>query len=80
MPFAEGQGRVVGKAFTLRFIPMREDLATPESWAKTISTRHAIENMPKGVIAVVDAMGFTDAGIFGDILIARMKKRFSVCA
>jgi len=75
MPFTDGQKRVVGRAFTLRFVPMREDLATPESWAKPISTRHAIENMPEGAIAVVDAMGFTDAGIFGDILVARMKKR-----
>jgi regulator of RNase E activity RraA len=31
--------------------------------------------MPAGCIAVVDAMGVTDAGIFGDILCARMKKR-----
>ena len=75
IPFAKGQERVVGKAFTLRFVPMREDLATPESWTKPISTRHAIENMPEGAIAVVDAMGFTDAGILGDILVARMKKR-----
>ncbi|MFL5409841.1 MAG: hypothetical protein ACJ79D_00595, partial [Myxococcales bacterium] len=34
-----------------------------------------IENMPEGCIAVVDAMGVTHAGIFGDILCARMKKR-----
>src|SRR5258708_13553566 len=31
--------------------------------------------MPEGCIAVVDAMGITDAGIFGDILCARMAKR-----
>jgi regulator of RNase E activity RraA len=31
--------------------------------------------MPAGCIAVVDAMGITDAGIFGDILCARMKVR-----
>jgi regulator of RNase E activity RraA len=31
--------------------------------------------MASGVIAVVGAMGVTDAGIFGDILCARMKKR-----
>src|SRR5208282_6821960 len=30
---------------------------------------------PSGCIAVVDAMGITDAGIFGDILCARMKVR-----
>ena len=39
------------------------------------STRAAIEEMPEGCIAVVDAMGITDAGIFGDILCARINKR-----
>ena len=74
-PLNPGQPRLVGKAFTLRFVPAREDLATPESWSKPISTRGAIEAMPAGVIAVVDAMGVTDAGIFGDILCARMRMR-----
>ena len=67
--------RCVGRAFTLRFVPAREDLATPASWASPISTRAAIEAMPAGCIAVVDAMGTTDAGIFGDILCARMHRR-----
>lgn len=67
--------RLVGQAFTLRFVPAREDLATPESWSSPISTRAAIEAMPSGCIAVADAMGVTDAGIFGDILCARMMKR-----
>ena len=31
--------------------------------------------MPEGVITVIDAMGITDAGVFGDILCARMVKR-----
>ncbi len=69
-----GQQRVVGRAFTLRFVPVREDLATPESWSAPISTRAAIEAMPAGCLVVVDAMGVTDAGIFGDILCARMKQ------
>jgi regulator of RNase E activity RraA len=67
--------RIVGPAFTLRFVPAREDLATPESWSSPRSTRAAIEDMPEGCIAVVDAMGVKDAGIFGDILTARMQKR-----
>ena len=75
MPLAPGQPRLVGRAFTLRFVPAREDLATPASWASPISTRAAIEAMPPGCIAVVGALGVTDAGIFGDILCARMKKR-----
>ncbi|WP_233234901.1 ribonuclease activity regulator RraA [Bordetella sp. LUAb4] len=74
-PLRTGQPRVVGRAFTLRFVPAREDLATPASWSSPTSTRAAIEAMPAGCVAVVDAMGVTDAGIFGDILCARMRKR-----
>jgi regulator of RNase E activity RraA len=74
-PLTPQSKRIVGEAFTLRFVPAREDLATPASWASPRSTRGAIEDMPEGCIAVVDAMGITDAGIFGDILCARMQKR-----
>jgi regulator of RNase E activity RraA len=74
-PLRPDQPRQVGRAFTLRFVPAREDLATPASWGAPISTRAAIEAMPEGVVAVVGALGVTDAGIFGDILCARMQKR-----
>jgi regulator of RNase E activity RraA len=74
-PLVEGGPRLIGPAFTLRFVPVREDLATPESWSKPISTRGAIEAMPAGCIAVADAMGVMTAGIFGDILTMRMMKR-----
>jgi len=74
-PLRAEQPRLVGRAFTLRFVPAREDLATPASWGAPISTRAAIEAMPAGCIAVVDAMGVVDAGIFGDILCSRMKMR-----
>ena len=74
-PLRPGRPRLVGRAFTLRFVPAREDLATPESWSSPISTRAAIEAMPAGCIAVVDSMGVRDAGIFGDILCARMARR-----
>jgi regulator of RNase E activity RraA len=74
-PLVPGGERIVGRAFTLRFIPVREDVATPESWGHPVSTRAAVEEMPEGVIAVADAMGVTGAGIFGDILCARMYKR-----
>jgi regulator of RNase E activity RraA len=74
-PLRAGQKRVVGPAFTLRFIPAREDLATPESWANPRSTRGAIEAMPEGVVVVAGTEGVTEAGIFGDILCARMAKK-----
>src|SRR4029434_7897854 len=74
-PLRPDQPRLVGRAFTLRFVPAREDLATPASWGAPISTRAAIEAMPAGCVAVVGALGVTDAGIFGDILCARMRQR-----
>src|SRR5664280_2179275 len=64
MPFGFSGKRVVGPAFTLRFVPVREDLATPESWSKPISTRSAIEAMPENCVVVADAMGITGAGVF----------------
>ena len=73
-PLRTNQPRVVGRAFTLRFVPAREDLATPAAWSSPRSTRAAVEAMTEGSIVVADAMGVTDAGIFGDILCARMKK------
>ena len=77
VPFTDGAKgrRFVGPAFTLRFVPAREDLSTPDSWSSPRSTRAAIEAMPEGCIAVADAMGIADAGIFGDILCARMAKK-----
>jgi regulator of RNase E activity RraA len=61
--------RVAGNAFTLRFVPIRSDL-----WF-TETTRTAIEAMPEGCIAIADAMGVTNAGVFGDVLATRMKHR-----
>ena len=74
-PLAPGQARVAGPAFTLRFVPMREDMATPASWGNPVSTRAAIEAMPQGSVAVIDAGGVKDAGVFGDILCLRMAVR-----
>ena len=74
-PLRHDQPRLVGRAFTLRFVPAREDLATPESWSSPKSTRGAIEAMPPGCIAVIDAMGVRAAGVFGDILCGRMVTR-----
>jgi regulator of RNase E activity RraA len=40
-PLTPGTPRVVGRAFTVRFIPAREDLATPASWGAPKSSRAA---------------------------------------
>ena len=74
-PYSATERRLVGPAFTMRFVPAREDLATPDSWKGPHSTRAAIEEMPAGCVCVVDTQGIGSAGIFGDILAGRMKKR-----
>src|SRR5947208_16511434 len=66
-PLVSGGARVVGPAFTLRSVPVREDLPTPETWAKPVSTRGPIEEMPEGCIALADAMGLTPPGTCGDL-------------
>src|SRR5258708_17787987 len=63
-PLVPGGPRLIGPAFTLRFVPAREDLATPESWGKPISTRAAIEAMPEGLLPVAAALRVETAGIF----------------
>lgn len=74
-PLEPGQARLVGPAFTLRFIPGREDVSTRESYAAANSLRDAIEAMPEGVVAVIDSRGEPGAGSLGDILAGRMKQR-----
>jgi regulator of RNase E activity RraA len=68
--------RFVGPAYTLRFIPAREDLATPASVARDDNPqRVAIEACPPGGVLVIDAQRETRAGTLGDILAARLLAR-----
>lgn len=69
---------VAGPAFTLRFVPAREDRENEKVWSLPVSTRAAIENMPAGYFGVVDTGGQRDAGVMGDILASRMVVR-GVC-
>lgn len=72
-PVVIGQRRIAGPAFTLRFIPSREDIPTAESVTGPSSPRAVLEKIPQGSVVVADAMGSTGAGVFGDIVCARMK-------
>ncbi len=78
MPLDWNGKRVVGPAFTLRFVPVREDLATPESWSKPISTRGAIEEMPEGAIVVADAMRMVKRGVTALVTDGVMRDRHGI--
>lgn len=74
-PLVAMSARVVGPAFTIRFVPAREDLSQPESYARSPSFRDAIEAAPAGSVVVIDGRGNTIGATLGDILVARLAKK-----
>ena len=67
--------RMVGRAFTLRYIPAREDLdEVPLDNLKDVQ-RIGIEQIGAGDVLVIDARGDTRAGTMGSILAARLQMR-----
>ena len=75
-PLLAGQERLVGPAYTLRFLPLREDLADPSVLAAPgYGPRQVIEEAPADAVLVIEARGVTTAGVVGDILAARLKYR-----
>ena len=75
-PVNPGAARMVGPAFTLRYIPGREDLDQPPKPSDPPSAqREAIEGTPARNILVIGTEGNTAAGTLGDILALRLKVR-----
>ncbi len=75
-PMNPNATRMVGPAFTLRYIPAREDLTQPPRPGDPINAqRIAVEEAPKGSVVIVSTGGELRSGTFGDILAARMMVR-----
>jgi regulator of RNase E activity RraA len=71
--------RLVGQAYTLRYIPMREDLDADALDGRfdnlTNPQRIAVEHVGPGDVLVMDARGEIRAGTIGNILVTRIKHR-----
>jgi regulator of RNase E activity RraA len=68
--------RLVGQAFTLRYIPAREDLEHTQDFDNlTNKQRVAVESVGPGDVLVIEARGDTRAGSLGNILATRVKQR-----
>ena len=80
LPLDPIAGRIVGPAFTIRFVPGREDLSGPESYARSPSFRDAIEAAPAGSVVVIDGCRNPCGATLGDILIARLARKGVVAA
>ena len=68
--------RLVGEAFTLRYVPSREDWNPGVLYDNTVNIqRLAIEEVGPGQVLVIDARGEIGAGTLGDILATRLSAR-----
>ena len=68
--------RMAGPAFTLRYIPSREDIDTIDVFKDPRHPqRHAVETIPAGAVMVIDSRGDARAASAGGILIRRMMVR-----
>jgi len=75
-PLNSPHNKIVGEAYTLRFIPGREDLISLDKLASPQNAqRMAVEQATEGSILVVDARGVPEIGVVGDILIERLRVR-----
>ena len=75
-PLAPNAGNMVGQAYTLRYIPAREDL-NPISVFQDPQhpQRVAVEECPPGYVMVIDSRKDPRAASAGSILVTRMMQR-----
>ncbi|UII76792.1 ribonuclease activity regulator RraA [Flagellimonas sp. HMM57] len=75
-PLSDVKHTMVGRAYTLRYIPAREDLNSLEAFK---NPRHlqrvAVEECPKNHVLVIDSRKDARAASAGSILITRLMKR-----
>jgi regulator of RNase E activity RraA len=75
-PVNSSAARMAGPAYTLRFIPSREDIDSMAAYQSAENKhRRAIEECPSGHVLVIDARGEPGAASAGDIMIGRLKAR-----
>jgi regulator of RNase E activity RraA len=75
-PLNPNAGNMVGEAFTLRYIPAREDLNQITVFQdRAHPQRKAVEECPPGAVFVIDSRKDPRAASAGSILVSRLMKR-----
>ena len=75
-PLSQAVDGFVGEAFTMRFIPAREDVNTLDPYRSGNTLQwESIEGVPPGHVIVVDSRGDTRAASGGDMLMTRAMRR-----
>lgn len=76
LPLGTLKESMVGEAFTLRYMPAREDLDTLESFRdRGHLQRQAVETCPPGAVLVIDSRKDARAASAGGILVTRLMQR-----
>jgi regulator of RNase E activity RraA len=76
LPLNPSLGNMVGEAFTLRYMPAREDLNPITVFQdRAHPQRKAVEECPPGAVFVIDSRKDPRAASAGGILISRLMKR-----
>lgn len=66
--------RFAGRAVTLRYLPVRDDMLAAQSLANPDALMHRVlDRLGPGDVLVIDGMAREDAGILGDVICARLK-------
>ncbi|MGO4403447.1 ribonuclease activity regulator RraA [Bosea sp. RAF48] len=75
-PLSQDTGTMVGEAFTLRYIPAREDLNPLSVFQdRAHPQRKAVEDCPPDAVMVIDSRKDARAASAGGILVSRLMKR-----
>ncbi|MDQ2183610.1 ribonuclease activity regulator RraA [Alcaligenaceae bacterium A4P071] len=75
-PVGAPRGNMVGEAFTLRYMPAREDLNGLEVFRNPAHPqRKAVEDCPPGAVLVIDSRKDARAASAGGILVTRLMRR-----
>lgn len=75
-PLNPASPTMVGEAFTLRYIPAREDINTMAVFTNPAHPqRQAVETCPPGAVLVIDSRKDARAASAGSILVARLMQR-----
>ena len=76
LPLDAGKPTMVGEAYTLRYIPAREDLNPISVFQdRGHPQRKAVEECPPGAVFVIDSRKDARAASAGSILVTRLMKR-----
>src|SRR5260370_32075760 len=76
-PLRSEQPAMVGIAFTMRFIPSREDMDGPTSKNRSMTQPQAMEECPPGHVLMIDSRGDSRAASAGRPVIAAPRAAYA---